>query len=148
SETRRGPRAFHPTDPAPVSRKRRRTHGTSRRGWLQYPHSGVLGRDLPTKPYEALRKATTLLWPPNPNEFESATSTCSVRASFGIVSRRHSGSGVVWLIVGGSTPRSSASTVKTASSAPAAPSACPVAPFVDETGGSEEPNARSSTRAS
>ena len=49
-------------------------------------------------------------------------------------SRSHVGSGVVWLIVGGSTPRSSARIVKIASTAPAAPRQCPVAPFVEETG--------------
>ena len=38
------------------------------------------------------------------------------------------------MIVGGSTPRSSARIVNDASTAPAAPRQCPVAPFVDETG--------------
>jgi hypothetical protein len=38
------------------------------------------------------------------------------------------------LIVGGSLPRRTASTVKIASSAPAAPRQWPVAPFVDEIG--------------
>ena len=38
------------------------------------------------------------------------------------------------LIVGGTIPSRSASTVKTASIAPAAPKQCPVAPFVDEIG--------------
>ena len=47
---------------------------------------------------------------------------------------RRSGSGVVWLIVGGRMPRSSARIVKIASTAPAAPRQWPVAPFVDEIG--------------
>ena len=33
--------------------------------------------------YEALRNATAALWPPNPNEFDSASRTSSSRASFG-----------------------------------------------------------------
>src|SRR5215216_4608817 len=33
--------------------------------------------------YEALRNATTALWPPNPNEFDIARRTSSSRASFG-----------------------------------------------------------------
>ena len=73
--------------------------------------------------------------PPKPNEFETATSTCGPRAPRSGCSRgRTRDPATSWLIVGGSTPRSSARIVKIASTAPAAPRQWPVAPFVEETG--------------
>src|SRR5216117_940900 len=48
-----------------------------------------------------LLTASVTLWPPNPNELDSATFTCRSTAWFGAESRSHAGSGLNWLIVGG-----------------------------------------------
>src|SRR3989441_7422030 len=75
--------------------------------------------------------ASVTLCPPNPKEFESATSTCRFTALFGAESRSQAGSGVNWLMVGGTTPVWTTSAHTAASTAPAAPSMCPVIDLVD-----------------
>ncbi len=45
------------------------------------------------------------MWPPKPNELDSATSTVRSTMWLGAQSRSHSGSGVDWLMVGGILPR-------------------------------------------
>src|SRR5262249_20236384 len=77
------------------------------------------------------RTASVTLCPPNPNEFDSATSTSRFTEWFGAESRSQAGSGVNWLIVGGMTPWCSTRVQTANSSAPAAPSRCPVIDFVD-----------------
>src|SRR6266567_4720879 len=63
------------------------------------------GRECgPSVHYAARRMASVTLCPPNPNEFESATSTCRFTALFGAESRSQAGSLVNWLMVGGITP--------------------------------------------
>lgn len=49
----------------------------------------------PRSRYRAARKATTAFSPPKAKAFESAAPTVSFRASFGMTSSEHSGSGIV-----------------------------------------------------
>ena len=55
------------------------------------------------------RSTSTAFRPPNAKELEIAYSTCCRRATFGITSRSHSGSGSLKLAVGGRMPSRSAS---------------------------------------
>src|SRR6266702_2941914 len=71
--------------------------------------------------HAARRTASVTLWPPNPNEFDSASSTGRFTALLGAESRSQAGSGVNWLMVGGMTPDWTMSAHKAASNAPAAP---------------------------
>src|SRR5206468_6590119 len=74
------------------------------------------------------------LWPPNPNEFDSAGAGVHGRAEPVTMSRWISGSGCSWPMVGGISFFSTESASAAASIAPAAPSACPVTPLIDVTG--------------
>jgi hypothetical protein len=71
--------------------------------------------------------------PPKPNELLITASTRCSRATLGMQSRLMRGSFFCRLMVGGSMPRWSASTLMTASAAPAAPFMCPVIDLVEET---------------
>ena len=74
------------------------------------------------QPFQRWKTSDTLC-PPNPNVLLTATSTCDARASLGTKSKSIPSSGLSRLIVGGSTPWCSASTVATDSMPPAAPRA-------------------------
>src|SRR5262249_14402838 len=82
----------------------------------------------------AAPKATTVEFPPNANEFESATATRASRASFGTTSRSHAGSGSPEFVVGGTMPVAIVRTVATASIAPAEQRQWPSMDLMDETG--------------
>src|SRR6476646_9611356 len=73
-----------------------------------------------------------LFFDPKPRQLHSAASTWADRPSFGMKSRSHSGSGVVWLIVGGRKSCDSASAVVTMPAAPLAPWGWPIIDFVDD----------------
>ena len=77
--------------------------------------------------------------PPKAKEFESATRIGIWRATLGMASTAHLGSGSRKLIVGGAICSRSAEIVTTSSSPPLAPSAWPCTGFVDETGGGASP---------
>src|SRR5690242_28465 len=81
--------------------------------------------------HAARRIASVTLCPPNPNEFERATSTDRLTALLGAESRSQAGSGWNWLMVGGITPRCTTSAHTAASRAPAAPSRWPVIDLVE-----------------
>src|SRR5207245_11107406 len=81
--------------------------------------------------HAARRTASVALCPPNPKEFESAISTARFTALLGAESRSQVGSGVNWLIVGGTMPVWTTSAQTAASTAPAAPSMWPVIDLVD-----------------
>src|SRR5207253_2635726 len=80
----------------------------------------------PSVHHAARRMASVTLCPPNPKEFESATSTCRFTALLGAESRSQAGSGVNWLMVGGMIPVWTTRAQTPASRAPAAPSEWPV----------------------
>src|SRR5439155_14056928 len=94
-------------------------------------HSAGAGEDPST---------SDALWPPKPNEFESATPVCSDRGSSATTSMAMAGSVWVWLAVGGTNLWCSANTEVTASAAPAAPTRWPVTPLVPVTGTACSPN--------
>src|SRR3989442_7814510 len=81
--------------------------------------------------HAARRTASVTLWPPNPNEFDSASSTGRFTALLGAESRSQAGSGVNWLMVGGMTPVWTTSAHSAASKAPAAPRRWPVIDLVE-----------------
>src|SRR5207245_11519677 len=81
--------------------------------------------------HAARLSASVTLCPPNPKEFESATSTCRFTALLGAESRSQAGSGVNWLIVGGMMPVWTTRAQRPASKAPAAPSRWPVIDLVE-----------------
>src|SRR6266853_1696979 len=81
--------------------------------------------------HAARRMASVTLCPPNPKEFESATSTCRFTALLGAESRSQAGSGVNWLMVGGMIPIWTTRAQMPASNAPAAPSRWPVIDLVE-----------------
>src|SRR4029077_787044 len=85
----------------------------------------------PSVHYAARRMASVTLCPPNPKEFESATSTCRFTALLGAESGSQAGSGVNWLMVGGMTPVWTTRAQTPASNAPAAPSRWPVIDLVE-----------------
>src|SRR5437879_4402388 len=88
-------------------------------------------RVRPSAHHAARRMASVTLWPPNPNEFDRATSTWRFTALLGAESRSQAGSGVNWLMVGGTTPVWTTSAHSAASKAPAAPSRWPVIDLVE-----------------
>src|SRR6266699_1513084 len=85
----------------------------------------------PSVHHAARRMASVTLCPPNPKEFESATSTCRFTALLGAESRSQAGSGVNWLMVGGMIPVWTTRAQTPASKAPAAPSKWPVIDLVE-----------------
>src|SRR5690349_17486621 len=94
--------------------------------------AGIGSRSGLTLAYPShLVTASVTLWPPKPNEFERATSTLRSTFLLGAQFRSQSGSGVIWLIVGGMTPQVAASSDTPNSSAPAPPSRWPVIDLVD-----------------
>ena len=80
------------------------------------------------------------LWPPNPNEFDSAGLGATDRGSPCTTSSWMSSPSRSRLAVGGTEPFRIASRHATASVAPAAPIRWPVTPLVDVTGGGDSPN--------
>src|SRR3712207_2701326 len=78
------------------------------------------------------RKIKDALVPPNPKEFERATSMRLRLAVLGTRSMAVSTDGLSRLIVGGTMPSRMASTEKIASTAPAAPRRWPMADLVDD----------------
>src|ERR1035441_3867227 len=96
------------------------THGDA---WFA-PHVTELSADAKGSVERyATFSTSTAFRPPKAKELDMAYSTCWWRATLGITSRLHSGSGSLKLAVGGSTPSRSAITVARHSSAAAAPSA-------------------------
>src|SRR5207247_9532479 len=80
----------------------------------------------PAVHHAARRMASVTLCPPNPKEFESATSTCRFTALLGAESRSQAGSGGNWLMVGGMMPFWATGAQGPARNGPAAPSRWPV----------------------
>ncbi len=75
-----------------------------------------------------------LFFDPKPRQLHNAASTCAGRLAFGMKSRSQAGSGSRWLMVGGSTPRCSASAAVARPLAPLAPCGWPIIDLVDDPG--------------
>src|SRR4030095_14894808 len=70
---------------------------------------------------QALPNTMALFFDPNPRQLHSAAMSSDSRPQLGMKSRSQSGSGCVWLIVGGRKPSRSASAAVTMPAAPLAP---------------------------
>ena len=89
---------------------------------------------MPASGPRARPRTMALFFDPKPRQLHSAASTCAGRLAFGMKSRSQAGSGSRWLIVGGSTPRCSASAAVTRPPAPLAPCGWPIIDLVDDPG--------------
>src|SRR5690606_17346587 len=86
------------------------------------------------------------LWPPNANDVDTAGARPISRGSPATTSTGRSVPS--WLAVGGTTPRSAASSAAMASTAPAAPMRWPMAPLFEVTGTAPGPNTLATAAAS
>src|SRR5512134_267714 len=87
---------------------------------------------------------SALFFDPKPRQLQSAATGWASRPTLGMKSRSQSGSGLVWLIVGGRKPFASASAAATTPAAPLAPCGWPIIDLVEDPGifSASAPNAR------